>query len=137
MLPTGYQIRFEGVKRAIAFKDAQWEVMTRIQPSARAKIEATMRAYCECGPQNIPPQRFKFEEQYEHSGKMTRIEVFKARQVRIYGACGSLGGRPVFLVTGYDTAKKDDAADQKILKAAGKLAHKLIHEKQGQALKRK
>lgn len=87
-----------------------------------------MKAYCESGPQNIPPQRFKFEMQHEQSGKMTRIEAFKARHVRIYGACGSLGGRPVFLVTGVDTSKKDDAADQKILKAAGKLAHNLIHE---------
>lgn len=128
MLPEGYQIRFEGVKRAIAFEDAQWEIMNRIQPSARAKIEVTMKAYCDRGPQNIPPNRFKFEFQYENSGKKTRIEAFKARHVRIYGACGGLGGRPVFLVTGSDTAKKDDNADQKILQAAGKLAHRLIHE---------
>lgn len=131
MLPTGFQIRFQGAKRAIAFRDAQWEIMSKIQANARAKIEATMKAYCESGPQNIPPQRFKFEMQYEHSGKMTRIEAFKARHVRFYGACGGLGGRPVFLVTGTDTSKKDDAADQKILKAAGKLAHKLIHNNDG------
>ena len=90
MLPPGFQIRFEGVKRAIAFKDAHWEIMNSTQPSARAKIEATMRAYCERGPQHIPPQRFKFEEQYEHGGKKTRMEAFKARHVRIYGACGAL-----------------------------------------------
>lgn len=137
MLPPGFQIRFEGVKRAVAFEDAQWEIMSKIQPSARAKIEATMRAYCDRGPQDIPPQRFKFEFQYQHSGKKTRIEAFKARHVRIYGACGGLGGRPVFLVTGSDTAKKDDSADQKILQAAGKLAHKLIHENNRANPKRK
>ena len=135
MLPTGFQIRFEGVKRAIAFQNAHWEIMRKIQPNARAKLEVTMRAYCERGPQDIPPQRFKFEMQFEHAGKKTRIEVFKARHVRIYGACGSLGGRPVFLVTGTDASKKDDAADQKILKAAGKLAHRLIHESNGATLR--
>lgn len=128
MLPTGFKIRFEGVKRAVAFQDAQWEIMGQIQPKARAKLEATMNAYCASGPENIPPQRFKFEMQHEQAGKMTRIEAFKTRHVRIYGACGSLGGRPVFLVTGTDVSKKADAADQKLLKAAGKLAHKLIHE---------
>jgi len=135
VLPTGFQIRFEGVKRAIAFKDAQWEVMGKIQPNARAKLEATMKAYCDRGPQDIPPQRFKFELQYEHAGKKTRLEAFKARHVRVYGACGSLGGRPVFLVTGMDTSKKDDAADQKILQAAGKSAHKVLHETNRATLK--
>lgn len=135
MLPQGFQIRFQGTKRAIAFSDAHWRIMETIQPNARAKVEATMRAYCDRGPQDMPPQRFKFETQYEQSGKMTRIEVFKARHVRFYGACGRLGSRPVFLVTGVDTAKKDDAADQRILRAAGKLAHKLIHENGGTAKK--
>jgi hypothetical protein len=127
VLPTGFQIRLEGSKRAIAATEEHWKVMAEILPKARAKIEATMRAYCDRGPQDLPPDRFKFEEQYESGGKMTRIEAFKARHVRIYGACGHLGGRPVFLITGTDAAKKTEAADQKILRAAGKLAHQLIH----------
>jgi hypothetical protein len=127
VLPTGFQIRFEGSKRAIAARDEHWKVMGEILPTAKAKLEATMRAYCDRGPQDLPPGRFKFEEQYEHGGKMARVEAFKTRHVRIYGACGHLGGRPVFLITGTDVAKKTDAADQKKLKAAGKLAHDLIH----------
>jgi len=86
-----------------------------------------MIAYCNNGPENLPPQRFKFEIQYPSSGKMTRVEAFKTRHVRFYGSCGSLGGRPVFLVTASDIAKKTDAADQKILQAAGKLAHELLY----------
>lgn len=127
MLPEGFEIKFEGRKRAVAFDSTQWTNVGKIQPGARAKIEATMRTYCELGPENLPPQRFKFEMQYEQDGKKTRVEVFKARHVRFYGSCGSLGGRPVFLVTGSDLSKKDDAADQKILKAAGKRAHELLH----------
>jgi hypothetical protein len=137
VLPAGFKIRFEGVKRAIAFKDAQWEIMGKIQPTARARIEATMKAYCQSGPENIPPQRFKFEKQFEHGGKKTRVEAFKARHVRIYGACGGLGGRPIFLVTGTDTSKKTDAADQKKLRAAGQLAHELIHGSNRATSKRK
>lgn len=128
MLPKGYKIRFEGSRRAIAFDEAQWEVMNEILPETRIKMRATMQAYCDLGPENLPPQRFKFEIQYEEAGKKTRIEAFKGRHVRFYGACGSLGGRPVFLVTGSDSSKKTDAADQKKLKSAGKIAHDLFHD---------
>lgn len=131
VLPEGFTIRFEGRKRAIAFDEPHWEVMGEILPTTRAKIEATMKAYCENGPENLPPQRFKFELQYSASGKKTRIEAFKGRHVRFYGSCGNLGGRPVFLVTESDTAKKSDAADQKKLKAAGKRAHNLLHSQSG------
>jgi hypothetical protein len=129
VLPKGFKIRFEGSKRAIAFDAAQWAIMSEILPGARVKLEATMRAYCELGPENLPPQRFKFELQHSFAGKMTRVEAFKTRHVRFYGSCGSLGGRPVFLVTASDISKKTDAADQKILKAAGKRAHELLHER--------
>lgn len=127
MLPSGFKIRFEGKKRAVAFDTAAWAEMSKILPDARAKIEAIMRAYCDHGPENLPPKRFKFETQFAKDGKKTRVEAFKARHVRFYGSCGKLGDRPVFLVTGYDTAKKTDAADQKILKAAGNRAHELLH----------
>lgn len=127
MLPKGFKIRFQGAKRAIAFDDSQWSVMDNILPSARAKIEAIMKAYCELGPENLPPKRFKFEMQFEQGGKMTRIEVFKTRHTRFYGACGSLGGRPIFLITQSDTSKKRDSADQKTLRSAGQRAHELFH----------
>lgn len=127
MLPKGFKIRFEGRKRAVAFDETQWSVMGNILPQARAKIEAAMRAYCDLGPENLPPQRFKFEKHYEEGGKKTRVEVFKARHVRFYGSCGSLGGRPIFLITGNDISKKSDAADQNILNSAGKKAHQLLH----------
>ena len=131
VLPQGFKIRFEGRNRAIAFDEAQWTQMSKILPAARAKVEASMRAYCENGPQNLPPQRFKFEIQYSNSGKMTRVEVFKARHVRFYGSCGNLGGRPVFLVTASDLSKKTDDADPAILQAAGKRAHELLHAANG------
>jgi len=137
VLPTGYNIKFTGVKRAIAFNDNHWEIMDRIQLKARVKIEATMKAYCDSGPENIPPQRFKFEMQYDHAGKMTRIEAFKARHVRFYGACAGFDGKPIFLVTGADVSKKKDEADQKKLNAAGKLAHELIHGSTGHPQKGK
>lgn len=128
MLPKGFTIKFEGRERAVAFDDSLWATMGEILPKTRARIEALMRAYCEHGPQNIPPAGFKFEIQYEEAGKKTRVEAFKGRHVRFYGTCGHLGGRPVFLVTGCDTSKKSDAADRKKLIAAGKRGHQLIHE---------
>lgn len=129
MLPKGFKIRFSGTLRAIAFDDRNWKAMQGILPQTRVKIEATMKAYCNMGPQNLPPQRFKFEEHFERGGQKVRVEVFKGTNVRFYGVCASLGGTPVFMVTGNDTAKKSNTADQKILRAAGKRGHDIVHKK--------
>lgn len=86
-----------------------------------------MNAWSKHGPQHLPPQKFKFEKQYEKGGKNARIEVFKTRHVRLYGTTVQIDGKPMFLITGIDTAKKTNRADDDILEAAGKAAHALIH----------
>ena len=82
LLPDTYTIRFEGGARAVAFKNSYWKMMTKdILPKARAQLEATMMAYCKVGPDDIPPQKFKFEMHYELAGKKVRVEAFKTRHV--------------------------------------------------------
>jgi len=134
LMPDGYTIRFPrkdgpaGVHGLIAFKEKHWKAfLSDVLPEARSKLQATMNAWCKFGPQNLPPQKFKFEKQYEKGGKSARIEVFKTRHVRLYGTAVQVDGKPAFLITGIDTAKKTDRADDDILTAAGKAAHGLIY----------
>lgn len=90
-------------------------------------MRVTMQAWAERGPRDIPDAKFKFEGHYESAGKSVRVEVFKTRHVRFYGAAVQSGNKPLFLVTGVDAAKKQDKGDKDILKAAGKAAHQLVH----------
>lgn len=88
-----------------------------------------MKAWCRCGPRDLPPKKFKFETQYQKDRKNTRIEAFKGWQVRFFGTTVEVDGKPMFLVTGADLSKKRTKGDQDILKAAGKAAHDLVHSK--------
>jgi len=132
--PDGYTIRFPkedgppGEHGSVAFKEKHWKIFTtEILMKARAQVEATMKAWCKFGPSDFPPQKFKFEKHYEKGGKSVRVEVFKARHVRFYGAATNVNGKAMFLVTAVDTSKKDNKADPAILEAAGKAAHELIY----------
>ena len=134
LMPDGYTIRFPGkdgppgAHGSIAFKEKHWKIFQNdLLHEARSKLQATMGAWCRRGPQDLPPQKFKFEQQFEKGGKKTRIEVFKTRHVRFYGTTTDVDGKPMFLVTGVDVAKKTDQADRDILDAAGKAAHELIY----------
>ena len=131
--PPGYTIRFpkQGSAPAkhgsIAFKDKHWKVFQAVNQEARAQVASVMRAWCDRGPIDIPHTKFKFQQWYERHGRKVRIDTFKGHQVRFYGATTQIDGKPMFLVTGCDTAKKDHDADDEILKAAGKAAFQLIH----------
>lgn len=133
-LPAGYTIRFPnqggppGAYGSVAFTEKHWKVLQKdMIPKSRAQLHVAMQAWCAQGPRNLPETRFRFEGSYESGGKRIRLEAFKGWSVRLYGSVSQVDGRPVFLVTGFDDAKKDREADLDILKAAAKAAHKLIH----------
>jgi hypothetical protein len=131
--PQGYTVRFpkEGEEAAfygrIAFTQKHWKVLQKMDPHHRSQVESAMKAWAARGPVKLPPQRFRFEYQFERAGKQVRLEAFKGWSVRFYGAVKEVEGKPMFLVTGYDDAKKDNDADRDLMKAAAKAAHRLIH----------
>ena len=132
--PAGYTIRFPkvdgpaGQHGAVAFMEKHWKLFQKETAiETRAQMHATMRAWCERGPKDLPRTKFKFQETYERNGRNVRVEAFKGWQVRLYGAVTQIDGKPMFLVTGVDISKKTDKADKERLKAAGKAAHQLIH----------
>lgn len=132
--PVGYTIRFPreggppGNHGSVAIKDKDWKLFLKeANPRGRAQIEAVMKAWCRFGPKDLPNSKFRFEKHYQKGGKNVRIDAFKGHQVRFYGMTTEVDGKPMFLVTGGDFAKKRDPADQEALESAGKAALGLMN----------
>jgi hypothetical protein len=53
------------------------------------------------------------------------LQAFKPRQLRAYGYVHEFGGRRTFFITGVDTSKKQDKANQTILNRAKEVAYEL------------
>lgn len=131
--PEGYTIRFPaeggpaGKHGSVAFDDKLWKSFGKAPEKGKAQIEAIMKMWCRFGPSDLPESKFKFQDRYEKGGKGVRIDEFKGWQVRFYGTTVEVDGKPMFLVTGADLAKKRTRADPDILNAAGKAAYNLVY----------
>jgi len=110
MAVPGYKKRFPRSGTAtneIAMRDKEWKVFDAgVDPQAKARLEASFEVYCEHGPEALPSTLFKSVGQHQHEGLKVRLEEFKAWGVRFFGLRGDDTGKPTFLVTGSDTAKK-------------------------------
>ena len=94
----------------------------------RAGLSDLVTRYIKDGPAALPPKKFNGNEGWFPSDKAprkVRLEAFKPWQLRAYGFCREFNGRPTFFVTGIDPSKKQNRADQEILRAAGKEAASL------------
>lgn len=129
----GYMVRFPrkgagtGQVRQVAMRDKEWKVFDQeILALSKARLEATMKAYCASGPIGLPGSLFKFLEHYETQGLKVRLEEFKAKGVRLFGFCALAGKVPTFFITGSDTDKKRRKANQTLVDLAGKEAVRLL-----------
>lgn len=127
--PQGHTVRFPkeggppGEHGSVAFDGKAWKAFLKeISQDDRATVQAAMLRWCRFGPSHLPQERFKFMSRYEKGGASVRVDGFKGRQARFYGTTAQVDGKPMFLVTGVDPAKKQNTADPAILKAAGKAA---------------
>lgn len=98
--------------------------MKKATREQQAGLQDLVERYGAGGPQGIPRGKFNGGEGWFPSAKDKRIrlEALKPRQLRAYGFCQQLNGKQTFFITGVDTSKKQDDADQGILQAAGKEA---------------
>ncbi len=88
----------------------------------RADLQALIDRYVLNGPTGLPSKKWNGNEGWFPSAKAAgkvKLEAFKAWKLRVYGFCCQFNGRPTFFITGFDPAKKQDAADQRILAASG------------------
>ncbi len=69
----------------------------------------------------MPSGKFNSREGWfpSEKNKQIKLEAFKPFQMRAYGFCRAVNGKPTFIITGLDRSKKQDRGDQDVINAAG------------------
>ena len=86
----------------------------QIEDQKRARFEAVMRRWCD--GVSLTPEMFNTNEGRSQSGIL--LQTFKAFKVRLYGFVRQANSLKTFMIVDFDPAKKQDRADQGILKRA-------------------
>lgn len=90
---------------------------------ARARITRNMEIYADKGSEGLPPEAFRHEGRFPMGGRKggrCAIYAFKGWQTRIYGSTRSILDKPTFIGTEIDLKKKQDTADQALLRRAAR-----------------
>lgn len=97
------------------------EIEKKATTEQQAGLADLVGHYGSGGWKNIPKKKFNNNEGWFPSkkDKRVRLEALKPRQLRAYGFCKEFNNRPTFFITGVDTSKKQDEADQTILHTSG------------------
>ena len=123
-LPDGYEALSvgNGTHDVVIRTKVKKDIEKRASQEQRAGLSDIVQKYVEGGSSAIPSKKFNGNEGWFPSEKAQGkilLQAFKPRQLRAYGFCRPFDGRPTFFITGVDTAKKQDQANQNILNAAG------------------
>ncbi|MGZ8362881.1 MAG: hypothetical protein ACXW3D_03380 [Caulobacteraceae bacterium] len=129
-LPEGYKtLTVGGGKYDIVIREkTHKDILKHASAEQRAGLDDVLARYAKNGPAGVPPKKYNGQEGWFPSDKAQnkiRLEALKPWQLRAYGFCRDFNGRPTLFITGVDTAKKQDRANQSILKAAGGEAFRL------------
>jgi hypothetical protein len=85
----------------------------------RTRLTRYFAQFCEHEPHRLKDEAYKHEGAFsDGQGGTVAVSVFKAWQWRLYGAVLQVGGRKCFIGVLVDPEKKQDRADQAMLKAA-------------------
>jgi hypothetical protein len=82
--------------------------------SKRARFEAIMGRWCD--GVRLTPEMFNANEGRSPGGIL--LQTFKGFKIRLYGFARTVSSKKTFLIVDVDPAKKQDKADQGILKRA-------------------
>jgi hypothetical protein len=120
-LPDGYE-ELCIAKCAVVIKSSvKREIEKKATAEQQAGLAALIERYAMGGWENIPRGKFNANEGSftSQTGGRVRLEAFKPYQLRAYGFCTDFNGRRTFFITGVDTSKKQDRANQTILRTSG------------------
>lgn len=121
-MPDGYEVLHRGTICDVLIKSSvKRELEKKATDEQLAGLVDLVRRYGEGGWQCIPKKKFNNNEGWFPSkkDKRVRLEAIKPWQLRAYGFCQEFNGRRTFIITGVDTSKKQNGADQTILQTAG------------------
>ena len=98
----------------VVIEAALVDAYNKLDPRARGRMERVMELWCE----DRALTKAMFNGNEGRSTKGTMLQAIKAFKVRLYGFVTDLDGSRSFVIVDHDPAKKQDAADQNILKRA-------------------
>jgi maltooligosyltrehalose synthase len=128
LLPD-YVVVVDSDNRRVVAGAAVKKAQAKVQRKHGMQIRHWMEIWTKDGPQNIPAERFKHQEQVTKNGhRPVTIYAFKAHQARYYGFSCEFDGKTTFFVTAIDPAKKDDKADPEMIARAGREAFQVLEK---------
>jgi hypothetical protein len=96
----------------------------------RTQLKKFFERFCSHGEAGLSPEQFKREGTYPgHNRRKIGIWCFKPWQWRLYGAILEVMGKKTFVGVRVDPAKKQNKADQALLKAAANAIAELEEHK--------
>lgn len=126
LLPD-YTLIAENGERRVVVREKLKKVQAKVDDQHRLTIRNWMRFWVNDGPQDIPPEKFKFQQRFNQNGfKPVVISAFKSYQARYYGFSRVVDGKMTFFVTAIDPAKKDDKANDEVLERASREAFRVL-----------
>lgn len=110
----------EGPRGSVFLTRQVDRVFGNAEPNVRARILRYMNRFAELGQSELNAVNFKFEARLPVGASGTKIAIyaFKAWKTRVYGAVTEVGGKMAFIGTAIDTSKKQDKANQRLLRRA-------------------
>lgn len=100
----------------VAIRRVMRKIFDALTDKQKGRFLGIMARWCE-DPRSLPPDMFNPNEGRSNRHN-TLLQAFKIRKVRLYGFGGTVGKKKSFVIVDADPAKKQDRADQKILKRA-------------------
>ena len=85
----------------------------------RTHLSRYFQRFCELGPQSLNEEKFKFEDSFSDGyGRQIPVYAFKPFKWRLYGGILTVGGKRCFVGVRIDPSKKQDKANQGLLRSA-------------------
>jgi len=102
-----------------------------ISTKRKRHFERYFERFCATHQHGLGPEKFDKQGDFpDGRGSSVAIFAFKSWQCRIYGAILHLGNRKCFIGAAIDTSKKQDKANQRILREAAVAIGRLIEHQQ-------
>lgn len=123
-LPSDYEYLLKGAgPYDVAIRRVTKDLIdTNANAEQKAGLEDLVERFSKGGPQALPRPKLNGNEGWfpsEKAAGKVRLQALKPWQLRAYGFLRGVNGKPTFIITGADCSKKQDRANQTILKAAG------------------
>lgn len=125
LLTHGFTIVRDGPERRVMLSAEVLEgyaeigkATDRFNVSRRRSLDRLFERFCDVAKHNNNREQFVKEGNFGKDDEA--VWAFKAFQFRVYGSSFQIDGKETFVCVTYDPAKKQNRADQVLLRAAGK-----------------